>query len=123
MTIWEWLSYFGIPTLIVGGMFSYFASKIKKIKKEDDAIKKGIQALLRAEMISSYNKYNDLGYAPIYAKESFENVYQNYHALGLNGVMNEIHKTFMELPTDKPKEEVPKTETPKVETTVADTKE
>ena len=110
MTIWEWLSYFGIPTLIVGGMFTYFASKIKKIKKEDDAIKKGIQALLRAEMISSYNKYNDLGYAPIYAKESFENVYQNYHALGLNGVMDEIRRTFMELPTEKPKAEAPKEE-------------
>lgn len=107
MTVWEWLSFFGIPTVIFGATFTYFASKIKKIKKEDDAIKKGIQALLRAEMISSYNKYNELGYAPIYAKESFENVYQNYHALGLNGVMDEIRKTFMELPTDKPKAETP----------------
>ena len=53
-------------------------------------------------MISSYNKYNDLGFAPIYAKENFENVYTNYHSLGLNGVMDGIRKSFMDLPTEDP---------------------
>ena len=103
MSIWQWLSYFGIPTVIFGATFTYFATKLKKYKTEQDAIRNGIQALLRAEMISSYNKYNDLGYAPIYAKESFENVYKNYHSLGLNGVMDSIKDTFMALPTEKPK--------------------
>lgn len=102
MTIWQWLSFFGIPTAVFGATFTYFATKLKKYKKEQDAIRNGIQALLRAEMISSYNKYNDLGYAPIYAKENFENVYINYHSLGLNGVMDGIRKSFMELPTEDP---------------------
>lgn len=105
MSIWQVLAYFGIPTAVFGATFTYFASKLKKYKVEQDAIRSGIQALLRAEMIKSYNKYTELGYAPIYAKENFENVYTNYHSLGLNGVMDGIRKSFMELPTDKPNKE------------------
>ena len=41
------------------------------------------------------------GYAPIFAKENFENMYQQYHGLGGNGVMTQLHTAFMELPTDK----------------------
>lgn len=100
MNVLEWLSYFGVPTLIFGSMFGVIIAKIKKQKAEQDAIKAGIQALLRSEMIYSYNKYMEKGYAPIYAKENFDNMYKNYHALGLNGVMDGIHDTFMKLPTD-----------------------
>ena len=53
------------------------------------------------EMIKSYNKYTELGYAPIYARENFKNIYENYHALGLNGVMDDINKKFLELPTER----------------------
>lgn len=105
MTFLEGLSYFGIPSLLFASMFGYFATKLKKYKTEQDAIKSGIQALLRAEMIKSYNKYIDLGYAPIYAKENFENIYKNYHSLGLNGVMDGMRKTFMELPTERREDE------------------
>ena len=104
MNILEWLSYFGVPTALFGAMFGVFIAKMKKYKAEQDAIKSGIQALLRAEMIKSYNKYNELGYAPIYAKENFENIYKNYHSLGLNGVMDGMRKTFMELPTERREE-------------------
>ena len=38
-------------------------------------------------------------------KENFENVYTNYHSLGLNGVMDGIRKSFMELPTEAPEKE------------------
>ena len=105
MNFTEWLSYFGIPTLIFASMFGVIIAKLKKYKTEQDAIRNDIQALLRAEMIKSYNKYNELGFAPIYAKENFENVYKNYHALGLNGVMDGIRKQFMELPTEQQKGE------------------
>lgn len=104
MSFLEWLSYFGIPTLIFASMFTFLIAKMKKYKAEQDAIRNGIQALLRAEMIKSFNKYTDLGYAPIYAKENFENVYKNYHSLGLNGVMDGIRKQFMELPTERREE-------------------
>lgn len=64
-----------------------------------------LQALLRAQLISDYNRYKEQGWAPIYAKENFENCYQRYHNLGQNGVMDGIRSEFLELPTHKPAEE------------------
>ncbi len=52
-------------------------------------------------MISEYNKALDKGYAAIYAKENFENVWKNYHTLGVNGVMDDIHEKYMSLPDRK----------------------
>lgn len=77
------------------------------IWKRQKALEKGIQALLRAQMISDWNHYSEKGCAPIYAKENFENCWQQYEALGKNGVMSGIHKDFMALP-DKPKGDVEK---------------
>lgn len=62
---------------------------------------KGVQALLRDRLIQSYNYYMDKGFAPIYARQNWENMWQQYHNLGENGVMDDLHSKFMALPTDK----------------------
>ena len=36
-----------------------------------------------------------------YFKENFENMYIQYHGLGGNGVMTQLHTAFMGLPTEK----------------------
>ncbi len=74
----------------------------KKSKEETTALKVGVQALLRAQMIHDYNKWSDEGFAPIYARENFENCWKVYETLGENGVMNDIHEKFKKLPTRKP---------------------
>lgn len=77
---------------------------ITRMKHQEDrqnAIELGVQALLRERLLHNYNKYEAYGYAPIYAKENFENMYMQYRGLGGNGVMTEIHNTFMKLPTEK----------------------
>ena len=43
-------------------------------------------------------------YAPIYVKENFENMWKQYHNLGVNGVMDGIHEAFMALPTEPPED-------------------
>lgn len=98
MTIYNWLCLVGVPT-IVSAIGGYMIARFRQIKKEQDAIKLGLQALLRADMIRDYNKWSEKGYAPIYAKENFENVWVQYHSLGSNGVMDGIHTEFMNLPT------------------------
>ena len=75
---------------------AYYA---RRTSKKEYSVRKGIQALLRSQMISEYNKWSERGYAPIYARESFENCWQQYHALGANGVMDDIHERFLLLPT------------------------
>ncbi|MCI6630777.1 MAG: hypothetical protein MSH20_08260 [Lachnospiraceae bacterium] len=65
------------------------------------ATRKGIRALLRADLIRLYNKYHDdLGYCPVYVKQSLEDEYQQYHALKGNGVGTNLYNALMALPTE-----------------------
>lgn len=92
MTLYQWLCLFSVPT-ILAAVFKILFAQIK-------AIKRGLQALLRAQLIEDYNKWSEKGYAPIYARQNFENCWFQYHALGANGVMDDIHGKFLELPTE-----------------------
>ena len=97
MTIYQWLCLFSIPALMLA-CIKFLVSQIK-------AVKLGLQALLRAQLLSDWNKWKEKGYAPIYARENFENCWRQYHALGENGVMDDIHGRFFELPTEPQEEE------------------
>lgn len=101
MTIYQWLCVFGIPTIVGGTIALVFKLVFMHIK----AVRLGLQALLRSQMIHDYNKWSELGYAPIYARENFENCWQQYHSLGANGVMDDIHEKFLALPIEQPKKE------------------
>lgn len=93
--------------LMVGAVLGYLAKKIRSINKENEAVKAGMQAMLRDRMIQSYNHYfYDKGYMPIYAKQSFENVYNAYHNLGVNGVMTDIKNKVMALPTEPDRSDI-----------------
>lgn len=100
MTWYEILVLLGVPSVLFM-LWTYLFKKVKESDIQNKATKKGIQALLRAQMISEFNKAKDRGYAPIYAKDNFENMWQNYHALGLNGVMDGIREKYMQLPNRK----------------------
>lgn len=107
MTTFQILSLFGIPsilTLIFTGAIGVVHTRLKDARSETAAVKLGVQALLRAQLVNDYNKWSPKGYAPIYARENFENVWNQYHALGANGVMDDLHEKFLDLPTEKPKE-------------------
>lgn len=82
---------------ILMALFGAFAYMYKQIL----ATRKGIRALLRADLIRMYNKYHDdLGYCPIYVKQSLEDEYQQYHALKGNGVGTNLYNALMALPTE-----------------------
>ena len=66
------------------------------------ALGNGLQSLLRAEIIRSYEKYIEKGYCPIYAKESLTRAYDAYHALGGNDVATGLYNEIMALQTEKP---------------------
>lgn len=86
---------------ITGWAIAYIKKQLNQAKADNDAVKLGIQALLRAQMISEWNRWSDKGYAPIYARENFENCYKQYETLGANGVINDLRKKFLELPLEK----------------------
>ena len=101
MTTYEMIALFGVPTVMLG-IYAALWKLIKKIIDDNKATKKGIQALLRSRMISEWNSWSEKGYAPIYARQNFENCWLQYHELGANGVMDDIHARFFELPTEPP---------------------
>lgn len=86
---WGWLLSF---VTVIGGMITYVYVHLL-------ALQRGVQALLRAQMITYYNHYHAKGYAPLYARESFENCWVQYEKLGKNGVMKDIRTKFLALPT------------------------
>lgn len=98
------LQLLGIPTVFSAAIIAVaanFGKRIKENDKETKAVKLGVQAMLRAQMISEYNKAKDKGYAPIYAKDNFQNMWDNYHNLGANGVMDAIKDEYLAMPNRK----------------------
>ena len=95
LTTYQWLCLLGIPALLTAGT-KYFLSQIKGLRL-------GVKALLRAQMISEFNVWTEKGYAPIYARQNFENIWEQYHRIkGPNGVMDGLHSAYMALPTEPP---------------------
>ena len=83
---------------IIGIFTQFLLNRLKASEQKQLALELGVQALLRDRLIYQYEKYKSKGYAPIYAKENFENLYEQYHKLGANGVMDSIHEEFRNLP-------------------------
>lgn len=93
----QWVSFLGIPSL--ASVLIWLYNIIKKQNEQYNALKLGLQAMLRSQMINDYNYWTSKGYAPIYARENFENLWRQYHLMGANGVMDDIHEKFHKLPT------------------------
>ena len=101
----HWLDWLYMIILAVVG-FGYRSIKKSYIeeRKRNEAIAEGVQSLLRESILSSYNKYHDKGYCPIYAKESVKKVYAAYHNLGGNDVATSIYNKILNM-NEEPDEE------------------
>lgn len=88
-----------IINIIAGAVISYIFALYRAKKRENDALRAGVQALLRDRIIQAYNHYVcEKGWAPIYAKESIDACYKSYEALGDNGVIDSLMEQLNELP-------------------------
>jgi len=94
MNLYQWLCLLSVPALLLAGL--------KHLLNQIKGVRMGVKALLRANMISEYETWHERGFAPIYAKQNFENLWVQYHAIkGPNGVMDDLHTKFLELPTER----------------------
>jgi len=110
----EWL--FAALFFVIGAAYRYLYKRMMEQKTEhdermeierqkNDAIMQGIQSLLRESIISNYNKYQDLDYCPIYAKESVKRVYESYHDLGGNDVATTLYEKLLAMTEEKEEDE------------------
>lgn len=89
---------------LIGAALGYIIKKMRNQQRESRAIARGVQSLLRENLVHNYNKYQEREYCPIYAKESIKRVYTAYHELGGNDVATKLYQTLLEMP-EEPKEE------------------
>lgn len=81
---------------LIFGFFAYLLGQIV-------AVRSGMRALLRADLIRLYNKYHDdLKYCPLYVKQALEEEYKSYSKLKGNGVGTQMYEAIMALPTEPP---------------------
>lgn len=99
--ILELIRFLGLGSVLGGAMWVGFSKVIKMI----GAVKLGTQASLRNSLVQLYEHYSELGYAPVWVRDNFVNMYTQYHSLGANGVMDDIYKKFLDLPVEQPKKE------------------
>ena len=95
-------------TLAIGFLWNYTINYQKSRNTEVDALKKGLQSLLRYKIIDTYEHYTEQGWIPLYALQGITACYNSYEKLGENGVITHIFETLNELPNHPPEEELKK---------------
>lgn len=85
---------------VCGGAVSFLGARRHAHRRTERALREGLQALLRAEIIRQYEKHEERGYCPVYAKEALKREYHSYHALGGNDVATELYHKVLELPNE-----------------------
>lgn len=86
---------------VVGSFVTWFLTKKDKTTKEMEDLKLGVTAILRDKLMHNHGIYKADGYVTYQGKESFEKMYQAYHSLGGNGMINSLHDEVMQLETRK----------------------
>ena len=105
MSIYQWLCLLGVQgiiTLVLSWVISKKLNtadaKAEQAKRETAAIAEGVKALLRDRLLQGYKHYIEKGWADMDDRTNMENVWRQYHALGGNGDMNDLRRTFRHLP-------------------------
>lgn len=92
----------GAAIAIITAAISWMSHQVSKLREdqhaENDALKVAMQSILRDRLYSCYGICRRKGGASIDDRENFENLWSQYHTLGANGVMDDIHRKFLSLP-------------------------
>lgn len=93
MTIIRW----AIP-FVCTALFTLVGKALKNIRKDNAAVKAGLLAIIRSQIVGKCEEYQRLGYLPEYARYCLEDLYKQYKALcGNHGIDILVENTF-ELP-------------------------
>lgn len=83
---------------------------VTDIQTSNTAQNIGLQAVLKDLLKIRYLEWIRKGYAPMDARDDLERMYQAYHGLGANGVMDSLREQFLALPESKRKKDNSDTE-------------
>lgn len=74
------------------------ADERKHIEQMRQANNKGTQALLRDRLLQGFHFFYKRGMVTYGEAANYRNMYEAYHALGKNGVMDDIYEAFKTIP-------------------------
>lgn len=95
----EWI--FGIVATGLVAYIRHLSRQIKQERKEQQALRDGMRSLLRRQIIADCESAISDGFCPTAQKDTIEDMYNSYHALGGNGVVTHLKAQTMNLPTVK----------------------
>lgn len=75
-----------------------------RLFKSQKSLKLGVQALLQDRLSQSIRYHLDNGYCEVHDRYVVMNMYDQYHNLGANGVMDDYMKDFLALDTARYKQ-------------------
>ena len=101
MTIYQWLSLLGVPSLFVA-VVGYLVKELKANDQKTEAVQLGIQSILMDRLDYLHDAYVKQGWVDVHKKRLFENMYRQYEKLGLDGVMKQSWEDVQHLPTQPP---------------------
>ena len=69
-------------------------------EEEADALREGMQAMLRDRILELYSHCKKQGFVNTYEARNMDHMYDAYHRLGGNGMITSVHEQFIKLPID-----------------------
>lgn len=106
MTTYQWLCIFGVQALItsiVGILVGLVTSGVQKkmadkiaSTNDDQIIKEALQAMIRDRLYAMYDHASASRTITIEDQQNFLNLWDKYHRLGANGVMDRVKEEYLE---------------------------
>ena len=87
----------GFPSLFV--LVSVTVTRMKKYSEQIKILMEAQQAQMRSQLLKDYYTYKRRGFVYESELEDWENLYNNYHSLGANGIMDKRREALMSLET------------------------
>lgn len=96
IAIFKW----GIPTILTA-FSTYTINELKSNKKTNEALKNSMRIILRSQIVSKVEKYEEMGYLPDYARSCIEDLYAEYKNLNGNHGVDLLVNQAYNLPAVK----------------------
>ena len=90
----EWL----IPFISVA-VITWLGKSAHKIKQDNAAMKNGLLAIIRSQIVSKSEEYQNKGFLPEYARYCLDDLFKQYKALGGNHGIEILVNNVFELPS------------------------
>ena len=95
----QWV--FGLIIAALTAYCRHLSQTVKAEREKQKALRDGMRSLLKRQIIMDCEQAILQGYCPAPTKDTIEDMYMSYHALGGNGVVTALKNQMLNLPTVK----------------------